>query len=66
MSDVIAVIRNKIKERGVTMAFISRQLGMNPDLLSKTMNGSRNLKADEFVNLCQLLDLTLEDFKTAQ
>lgn len=66
MSDIVAVIRSKIKERGITMVFISRQLGMNPDLLSKTMNGSRNLKADEFVNLCQLLDLTLEDFKTAQ
>ena len=36
------------------------------DLLSKTLNGNRNMKADEFVNLCQVLDLTLEDFKAPQ
>lgn len=64
MSKVISVIKNRIKERGVTLVFVSKQAHMKTDLLSKTLNGNRNMKADEFVNLCQVLDLTLEDFKT--
>ena len=63
MSKVVSVIGERIKERGVTLVFVSRQARMNPDLLSKTLNGTRNLKADEFVKLCQILDLTLDDFK---
>lgn len=64
MSNVISVINERIKERGVTLVFVSKQAHMKPDLLSKTLLGTRNLKADEFINLCQILDLTLDDFKT--
>ncbi len=63
VSKVISVINDRIKERGVTLVFVSKQAHMKTDLLSKTLNGNRNMKADEFVNLCQVLDLTLEDFK---
>ena len=63
MSKVISVINDRIKERGATLVFVSKQAHMKTDLLSKTLNGNRNMKADEFVNLCQVLDLTLEDFK---
>ena len=35
---------------------------MTPDLLSRTLNGARKLKADELVNLCRVLDLALDDF----
>ncbi len=66
MSRVSTVISDRIKERGVTLAFVSKQAHMKADLLDKTLNGSRNMKADEFVNLCQVLDLTLEDFKAPQ
>lgn len=64
MSRVTAVINDKIQERGVTLVFVSKRAKIKTDLLSKTLNGKRNLKADEFVNLCQALDLTLEDFQT--
>lgn len=63
MNRAIAVINKQIKERGVTIALVAKQVHMKTDLLSKTLNGNRNMKADEFVNLCQVLDLTLEDFK---
>lgn len=66
MSGVISVINNRIKERGVTLVFVSKQANIKTDLLSKTLNGNRNMKADEFVSLCQVLDLTLEDFKAPQ
>lgn len=66
MSRVVSVISERIKERGVTLVFVSKQADMKTDLLSKTLNGTRNMKADEFVKLCQVLDLTLEDFKAQQ
>ena len=62
MSRVTTVISDRIKERGVTLVFVSKQAKIK----SKTLNGNRNMKADEFVNLCQVLDLTLEDFKAPQ
>lgn len=62
VSKVISVINDRIKERGVTLVFVSKQAHMKTDLLSKTLNGNRNMKADELVNLCKVLDLTLEDF----
>ena len=66
MNEIITVINNRIKDRGVTRVFISKQAHIKPDLLSKTLKGNRNMRADEFVNLCQVLDLTLEDFKAPQ
>ncbi len=63
MNEVTTIIGNRIKERGVTLVFVSRRVQMKADLLSKTLKGTRNLKADEFVKLCDILDLTLDDFK---
>lgn len=63
MNRAITVINNRIKERGVALSIVSKQVHMKTDLLAKTLSGNRNMKADEFVNLCQVLDLTLEDFK---
>lgn len=66
MSNVIAIISNRIKERGVTLVFVAKQAHIKTDLLSKTLNGNRKMKADELVRLCQVLDLTLEDFKITE
>lgn len=63
MSAVVEVINNRIRARGVTLVFVGKQANMKPDLLGKTLAGDRKLKADEFVNLCRVLDLTLDDFK---
>lgn len=44
MSKVISVINDRIKERGVTLVFVSKQAHMKTDLLSKTLNGNRNMR----------------------
>lgn len=66
MNTIVGVINDRIKELGVTQAHVSRKISMDPDLLGRTLHGTRKLKADEFVNLCQVLGLTLEDFETTQ
>lgn len=63
MNTIVSVIADRIKERGMTQVYVSRQANMDPDLLGRSLHGSRKLKADEFVSLCQVLGLTLEDFK---
>lgn len=66
MNAIVKVIGDRIKEAGLTQVYVSKQAHMNPDLLSRTLQGDRKLKADEFVSLCQVLGLTLEDFKASQ
>lgn len=66
MNTIVGVINDRIKELGVTQAHVSRKISMDPDLLGRTLHGTRKLKADEFVSLCQVLGLTLEDFETTQ
>lgn len=66
MEMIVKIIDNKIKSSGMTQAFVSRQAHMNPDLLSRTLQGHRKLKADELVSLCEVLGLTFEDFKRPQ
>ena len=64
MNTSVSVIADRIKERGMTQVYVSRQANMDPDLLGRSLHGNRKLKADEFVSLCKVLGLTLEDFKT--
>lgn len=66
MASVIKVISDRIEERGMTITAVSKRAGINNDLLSKTLNNKRKLKADELVVLCQVLGLTLEDFKETE
>lgn len=63
MDRVVSVINNRIKETGVTLTFVSNRAHIKTDLLSRTLIGKRKLKADELVNLCCVLGLTLDDFK---
>ena len=63
MKDIILVINKKIDERGITMTNTAKRAGISPDLLYRTLDGKRKLKADELISLCQVLDLTLADFK---
>lgn len=66
MNSIVTVINNRIDQLGLKQVYVSEHAHMNPELLSRTLRGDRKLKADEFVSLCQVLGLTLEDFKTTQ
>lgn len=66
MNSIVTVINNRIDQLGLKQVYVSEHAHMNPELLSRTLRGDRKLKADEFVSLCQVLGLTLDDFKTPQ
>ena len=62
---VTEVLNKRIKERGITMSELARRVGMSDELLRRSLAGIRNIKADEFVNLCNELALDIEDFVPA-
>ena len=62
MRNITEVLNNRIAERGMTITTVATRANMSPDLLSRTLKGHRKLKADELVDLCRVLDLSLTDF----
>lgn len=57
------VISAVVDERGITVAELSRRTGINAELLRRSLAGSRNIYADEFIALCNELHLTIDNFK---
>lgn len=60
--DVVDVLNQKITQRGISISELSRRAGMNDELLRRSLNGTRTLKATEFVAICRELDLDIESF----
>jgi len=60
--DIISVLNERIRERGISISELSRRVGMNDEMLRRSLAGSRNVKADEFIGLCRELALDIEDF----
>lgn len=60
---VAEVIGARIKQRGITKAELSRRIAINPNLLDRSIAGTRKFKADEFLALCKELELDLADFR---
>lgn len=59
---VSQVLNDRINERGITVSELSRRVGMNDEALRRSIAGYRNLKADEFIQICHVMDLNINDF----
>lgn len=57
-------VSSAIKKRGITIAELARRVDMEPELLRRSLAGTRKLTGIELVNLCHELDLEIEDFPT--
>lgn len=62
--NILEVLNNRIADRGITISELARRIGMNDELLRRALAGTRNIKADEFINLCRVLGLDIENFTT--
>ena len=60
--NVIDVLNEKISQRGITISELSRRAHVNDELLRRSLNGVRTLKATEFVAVCHVLELDIDDF----
>lgn len=59
---VTDILNARITERGISISELARRTHLNAELLRRSLAGTRNLRADEFVNLCHELDLDTSDF----
>lgn len=50
-------IAEKMREMGITAISICRKTGIAPGRLYPSLSGKRELRADEFLLICQLLQL---------
>lgn len=60
--NVTDVLNQRITQRGISVSELSRRVHMNDELLRRSLNGTRALKATEFVAVCYELGLDIEDF----
>lgn len=56
------VVSQAVKDRGITVAELARRVDMNPELLRRSLEGSRAIKTHELIALCVELGLGIGDF----
>ena len=56
-------IRDVLQERGINYSCVCKKLGISEADFNKCMNGTKNLKASEFISLCIFLNLKIKDFR---
>ena len=66
MDDIIAVVRERIAERGMTMKAVAEKAGMSKQNLSASLCGRRRLLATDLIGLCFVLDITIDDIRRHQ
>lgn len=59
---VFEVFENKRLRRGMTIAELARRVHMEYESLRRVLKGDREIQSLEFLNLCEELELSLEDF----
>lgn len=59
------LIKKKIKERGMTMTAVSKMSGVKYSRLQPAMNGAGELRADEYISLCLLLNVDPRAYRNA-
>ena len=55
-------IKQYLKDRGITQAFLSRRTRINPAKLSLALNGERKLSLEEYSIICGALGVNTDFF----
>lgn len=62
MSSISTVLELQRVERGISIAELSRRVGMNYDVLFRCLKGDSMPKGDQLIRLCKELELDVGDF----
>ncbi len=54
---------DKIKNSGLKQSYVAEKANINPDILSRMLNGTRKIQADEFFVLCRALNVSDDEIK---
>lgn len=52
-----------VASKGIKQTYLSKETGMTPDTISKILRGERKMLAEEFLLLCDVLDVSPESFR---
>lgn len=55
-------IKKYLKERGITQSFIAKKVGISEEALSRILKGTRNIFAEEYFLICEVLDVPFDTF----
>lgn len=61
ISEIQVRFREAIKTSGMTQTEIAKQLGVNPNTVSKYMRLNKFPSLETFANLCKILDVSADD-----
>ena len=63
MKNIPDVFREKIKASGLKQKTVAEKMGIQPTVLSAMLTKRRTIQATDFIKLCEILGLTMEDFE---
>lgn len=55
-------IRAYITDKGIKQTAIAAKMGMSKQLFGSKVRGETNFTADEYITLCHVLDVSLDEF----
>lgn len=61
METIRMFLRDKIDQKGIKLTYLASKLGISIDLVSKCINGTRKISAEEFLKMCKLLDVSQDE-----
>lgn len=59
------MIRNEVERRGMTMRTVSDRSGVKYSCLQPSLKGKRELRADEYIALCQMFEIDPRKYQRA-
>lgn len=57
------IIKDHLVKNGIKQNFVAERAGIPPELFRRSIEGKRKIPADEFVRICTVLSLDIEDFR---
>lgn len=55
-------IKSYLKEKGIMFAAVADKTGMRRNSFTSCMNGNRKITVDEYVRICEALNVPLDQF----
>ena len=62
VEQTIETIKQKKDKFGISLAELARRTGIDYEALRNSLEGTRNLRATELIELCKALELDIPDF----
>lgn len=53
-----------VKSNGIKQKFIADNIGISPSAVSQLLNGEREISAEEYINICNLFNVSCDYFVT--